>query len=138
MTRAPDKSGRQDIPPSYPTDLETSSLKAVLEHSDDAIFCKTLGNIVTLWSRGAERIYGYSSEEMVGESIDCLLPSDRRDETTALIARVAAGEHIEHFETLRITRSGVHDSGAAEPHSAAGRSGTDYRRRDDCARTRRP
>jgi PAS domain S-box-containing protein len=107
MTLTPDKSGRQNIPPSHPTELETSSLKAVLEHSDDAIFCKTLNNIITLWSRGAERVYGYSSEEMVGKSVDLLLPPDRQDETKALIARVAAGEHVEHFETLRITRAGV-------------------------------
>ncbi|WP_125206051.1 sensor histidine kinase [Capsulimonas corticalis] len=107
MTRAPDDSERRNISPPPSTELEASSLKAILAHSDDAIFCKTLDNIVTLWSRGAERVYGYSSEEMIGQSIDRLLPADRPSETNELMARVAAGEQIEHFETFRMTRSGA-------------------------------
>jgi len=83
-----------------------SSLKAILEHSDDAIFCKTLDNIITLWSRGAERVYGYSSEEMVGYSVERLLPPDRLAEAKLLITRIVAGERIERFETVRMTHDG--------------------------------
>ncbi|MEO7714918.1 MAG: PAS domain S-box protein [Capsulimonas sp.] len=107
MTRAPDKSGQPIFPPSSLSKLEASPLKAILEHSDDAIFCKTLDNIVTLWSRGAERVYGYSPEEMIGQSVDLLLPPDRPGETKQLVERIVDGEQVEHFETTRVTRSGT-------------------------------
>ena len=106
MTRLPDRPPQRDTSPLPRAELEAPSLKAILEHSDDAIFCKTLDNIVTLWGRGAERVYGYSSEEMIGHSVERLLPPDRLAEAKQLMARIVAGEQIEHFETVRMTRAG--------------------------------
>jgi len=86
--------------------LSALDLKTLLESSDDAIFSKTLDNIVTQWSRGAEQVYGYTRAEMVGQSITRLLPPDRPDEAAQLLARVKKGERVERWETLRLAKDG--------------------------------
>ncbi len=106
MPHPPDTSADASVSLPHPSGLETAALAAVLEHSDDAIFCKTLDNVITLWSRGAARVYGYSNDEILGQSVERLLPPDRPNEAKQLIRRVARGEQIEHFETVRLTRSG--------------------------------
>src|ERR1035438_1480926 len=88
--------------------LENSELlAAIVEHSNDAIIAKTLDGIVTSWNPAAERMYGYSSEEMLGQSIDRLSPDGRTGEIEALLAQIKAGQHVEHLETIRVRKDGT-------------------------------
>ncbi len=88
--------------------LENSKLlAAIVEHSNDAIIAKTLDGIVTCWNPSAERMYGYSSEEMLGQSIDQLSPEGRTGEMSSNLARVKAGLDVEHFETVRVRKDGT-------------------------------
>jgi PAS domain S-box-containing protein len=82
-------------------------LAAIIESSNDAIVSKTLGGIVTSWNTSAERMFGYSAEEMIGQSILTIIPVDRRDEEKEILARLVRGERIEHFETLRRRKNGT-------------------------------
>ena len=81
-------------------------LAAIVENSDDAIIGKTLDGTITTWNRGAERLFGYSSEEMIGSPISRLIPSDHLEDMHEILARIAAGETVDHFETERITKDG--------------------------------
>lgn len=76
-------------------------LAAVVESSDDAIASKDLNGIVASWNRGAERLFGYTAEEMIGKSITIIIPSDRLHEEAHVLARIRRGERIEHYETIR-------------------------------------
>ncbi|MQA98818.1 MAG: PAS domain S-box protein [Actinobacteria bacterium] len=81
-------------------------LAAIVESSNDAIIAKTLDGTITAWNRGAERIYGYGAQEIVGESVRLLLPPGDSDDVTAILAKVGAGEVIDHYETKRRTKQG--------------------------------
>lgn len=81
-------------------------LARIVESSHDAIIGKTLDGIVTEWNHGAERIYGYTANEMVGRSITTVVPSDRTDELPGIYERVGKGQRIEPFETVRIRKDG--------------------------------
>lgn len=81
-------------------------LAALVDSSEDAILSKTLDGTILTWNRGAERLYGYTAEEMVGKSISILVPSDRPGEVEDILARVQRGES-DHFETLRIHKDGT-------------------------------
>ena len=81
-------------------------LSALIESADDAIISKTLDGIVTSWNQGAERIFRYTAEEMIGKPITILMPPDHVDEEPAILARLRAGERIEHYETVRVTKDG--------------------------------
>ena len=99
-------------------------LASIVASSDDAIVSKDLNGIVTSWNRGAERLYGYSAEEMIGQSIDLLTPEDRLEETPGILKRIRGGQHIEQLLTVRRTKSGgsVNVSLAVSPiHDALGR-----------------
>lgn len=85
---------------------QLSLLAAVVEHSDDAIMTDDLTGIVTSWNRGAEVLYGYTAEEMIGRTLAPLLPPKRRHELLDLRGRVAKGESITHYETERVTKDG--------------------------------
>jgi PAS domain S-box-containing protein len=88
-------------------ELENSKLlAAIVEHSNDAIIAKTLDGIVTCWNPAAERMYGYSSEQMLGKSID-QLSQDRTGEMSSILARIKAGQPVEHFETVRVRKDGT-------------------------------
>jgi diguanylate cyclase (GGDEF)-like protein/PAS domain S-box-containing protein len=78
--------------------------RAIVEGSDDAIISKTLEGIVTSWNPGATRLFGYSADEMVGQKIDVLLPPDRKVEEQFILERIAQGELIDHFETVRMCK----------------------------------
>ena len=82
-------------------------IAAIVESSDDAILGRTLEGIVTSWNPAAERLFGYSSEEMIGTSVDVLIPRDQRAEIAAVVARIKAGQHVEHVETLRVRKDGT-------------------------------
>ena len=81
-------------------------LAAIVESSDDAIASKDLKGVVTSWNRAAERMFGYTSEEMVGRPITTIIPPELHDDETRILATIARGESIDHFETVRVTKSG--------------------------------
>jgi len=82
-------------------------LAAIVESSDDAIITKNLDGIVTSWNRGAERIFGYSPQEIIGRPISVLIPPDRLGEEPAILARLRRGESIDHYETVRRRKDGT-------------------------------
>lgn len=84
----------------------SSLLAAIVEHSNDAIFSRTLGGVITTWNAAAERIFGYTADEIVGRSSRVLLPRGQRDEFRRLLVRLRRGEIIEHFATVRRRKDG--------------------------------
>jgi PAS domain S-box-containing protein len=81
-------------------------LAAIIESSDDAIVSKNLNGIVTSWNRGAEKLFGYTADEMVGQSITVVIPPDRLGEETMVLDRIRRGEPTEHYETVRRRKDG--------------------------------
>jgi PAS domain S-box-containing protein len=82
-------------------------LGAIVDSSDDAIISKDLGGRITSWNRGAERLYGYTAAEAVGESIMIVVPSERQEEEWEILARLQRGERVDHFETIRRRKDGA-------------------------------
>jgi PAS domain S-box-containing protein len=80
---------------------------AIVESSDDAIVSKNLNGIITSWNRGAERIFGYTAEEAIGQPITIVIPQDRQDEERTILTRIRRGERIDHFETVRRHKHGT-------------------------------
>jgi PAS domain S-box-containing protein len=78
---------------------------AIIESSEDAIISKSVEGIVQSWNAGAERIYGYAAEEMIGRPMTVLLPSEHRDEETESLGRLRQGESVHHFETVRVRKN---------------------------------
>src|SRR5215510_3727971 len=81
-------------------------LAALIESADDAVISKTLEGIITSWNKGAQRIFGYTADEVIGKSITILIPEGHLDEEPAILARLRAGERIEHYETIRVRKDG--------------------------------
>jgi PAS domain S-box-containing protein len=81
-------------------------LAAIVESSDDAIIGKTLDGIITNWNEGAQRIYGYSAKETVGQPISMLVPPERPEEIPRILESIRRGEKVDHFETVRVTKDG--------------------------------
>jgi PAS domain S-box-containing protein len=81
-------------------------LAAIVESSDDAIISKTLGGTIVDWNHGAEKVFGYSSSEAVGKQLSMLIPAERAHEEIEILARIARGESVEHFETIRVRKDG--------------------------------
>jgi PAS domain S-box-containing protein len=81
-------------------------LAAIVESSQDAILAKDLDGIITNWNQGAERLFGYTAEEMIGKPVMLLIPEERQDEEPAILARIRKGEMIEHYETIRRRKDG--------------------------------
>ncbi len=92
-------------------------LAAIVSSSDDAIISKNLDGIITSWNAGAERIFGYMPQEMIGQSVLKLIPPELRGEEAEILAQVKAGARVEHYETVRLTRAGarVHVSLTVSP-----------------------
>ena len=82
-------------------------MAAIVEGSDDAIFGSTLKGTITSWNPAAERLFGYSGQEMIGNSGRLLTPEGRTDEMKTILAKVGAGQHIEHLETVRVRKDGT-------------------------------
>ena len=95
-----------------------SRLAAIVESSDDAIISKTFDGVITTWNRGAERIFGYTSAEIVGKPVTTLFPPDRLDEEQMILARLKRGEHVEHYETVRVRKR--RRAGPRIPHRLTG------------------
>jgi PAS domain S-box-containing protein len=81
-------------------------LAAIVNSSDDAIISKDLDGTITSWNEGAQRLFGYTAEEMLGESIMRLIPPDRQNEEPRIIERLRRGERVDHFETQRMRKGG--------------------------------
>jgi PAS domain S-box-containing protein len=92
--------------PIYDPAATASWLAAIVESADDAIISKTLNGIITSWNTGAERIFGYTPEEAIGQSVLMLIPPDHHNEEPAIIDRIKKGDKIDHYETVRLTKEG--------------------------------
>ena len=90
-----------------PDDVAIRHLARVVESSDDAIVSKDLNSIITSWNRAAERMFGYTAAEAIGQSIRMIIPADRQAEEDMVLARIRAGEAITHFETIRQRKDGT-------------------------------
>src|ERR1700719_649711 len=90
-----------------PVERAGDLLAAIVDSSDDAIVSKTLDGIITSWNKRAERMFGYTREEAVGQHITLIIPKDRRDEEAKIIERLKRGERVDHFETVRQRKNGT-------------------------------
>ena len=95
-----------DVSEKKRADQGQMKLAAIVESSEDAIISKDLNGIVTSWNAAAERILGYRSDEIVGKPITTLIPLDLHHDEVGILRKIRAGERIEHFETVRVTKSG--------------------------------
>jgi PAS domain S-box-containing protein len=82
-------------------------LAAIVESSDDAIISKNLDGIIMSWNKGAEKIFGYTAEEAIGNPVAMLIPADRIDEEPNILRRIRRGEPIDHYETIRRRKDGT-------------------------------
>src|SRR5437660_176381 len=89
-----------------PDALSRARLAAIVASSDDVIVSMTLDGIVTSWNPAAERTFGWTAAEAVGQPITLIVPDDRRAEEDDVLARIRRGERVDHFETVRRTRDG--------------------------------
>ena len=89
-----------------PADEVSARLAAIVQSSDDAIVGKTLEGVVTSWNPAAERMFGWAAAEAVGRHITLIIPEERRAEEDDVLARIGRGEIVDHFETVRVTRTG--------------------------------
>ena len=87
--------------------LESEHLAAIVRSSEDAILSKDRNAVVTSWNEAAERMYGYTAEEMVGQSVAKIIPPERQGEELEIVARIIAGERIDHYETERVRKDGT-------------------------------
>ena len=99
-------SSGEDITERKGAEKRLSLLASIVDSSDDAIIGKTLDGIIVSWNRGAQRIYGYSADEVKGRSVSILVPPDHPDEFPQLLERIRQGQRIEHHETIRMSKDG--------------------------------
>jgi PAS domain S-box-containing protein len=83
-------------------------LAAIVESSDDAIASKDLNGVITSWNQSAERLFGYKAEEIIGKPVTLIIPPELHQDEPMILAKIRRGERIEHFETVRITKTGEH------------------------------
>jgi PAS domain S-box-containing protein len=106
-TASDDVAAAGDLP--YQTLLSlnaTQRIASIVESSDDAIVSKDLNGVIISWNKGAERIFGYMAEEVVGKPITILIPPDRQDEEPRILERIRRGERVDHYETVRMRKHG--------------------------------
>src|SRR5262249_44938603 len=89
-----------------PSGTARHRLAAIVESSEDAIISKNLDGVITGWNAGARRIFGYTQKEAVGQPITILVPPEIRNEENKILAVLRAGERIEHYETIRVSKTG--------------------------------
>jgi PAS domain S-box-containing protein len=83
-----------------------SHLAAIIESSEDAIASKDLNGIITSWNKSAERLFGYTAEEIIGQPVTLIIPPELHDDEPRILGKIRAGERIEHFETVRVHKNG--------------------------------
>jgi PAS domain S-box-containing protein len=81
-------------------------LASIIDSSDDAIVSKNLDGVITSWNSGAERVFGYSASEAIGQPITLVIPQDRQSEEREILTRIRRGERVDHFETVRQRKNG--------------------------------
>src|SRR6266850_882307 len=96
----------RDVTEQLRVDKALRRLAAIVESNDDAIIAKDLNGVITNWNPGAEELFGYKAEEMIGKSVSMLIPPDRPDEEPAILAKLRRGERIDHYETIRVAKDG--------------------------------
>ncbi|MBV9876201.1 MAG: PAS domain S-box protein [Verrucomicrobia bacterium] len=96
----------RDVTVRTQADLVSRQLAAIVDNSDDAIIGKDLNSIITSWNQGAQKIFGYSAEEMIGTSVKRLIPADRQQEEDEILACLRRGDRYDHFETIRVAKDG--------------------------------
>jgi PAS domain S-box-containing protein len=98
--------GVQNITKRRQAEVAQRQLAAIVESSNDAIISKTLDGIITSWNTGAEYIFGYTADEVLGRPINLLIPPDRQDEELRILESLKRGERITHFDTVRVRKDG--------------------------------
>ena len=83
-----------------------SHLAAIVESSEDAIASKDLNGVITSWNKSAERLFGYTAEEIIGQPVMLIIPPELHDDEPRILGKIRAGERIEHFETVRVHKNG--------------------------------
>jgi PAS domain S-box-containing protein len=96
----------RDVSERYKAARQAALLSLIVASSDDAILSKDLTGTITSWNRGAERIFGYTAEEMIGSSILRIIPLERQAEEAAILSKLRRGERVEHYETVRRKKDG--------------------------------
>jgi len=81
-------------------------IAAIVESSEDAVLAMNLDGIITSWNQGAERLFGHTAREAIGRPVTMLIPMDRQDKDSAILARIRSGERIDHYETVRQCKDG--------------------------------
>ena len=97
----------QDITERKKAEEKIQTLANAVESSNDAIVTESLEGIITSWNKGAEQIYGYSAEEILGKNISILEPDNLKGEIKQLIEKIKQGKKIQHYETLRLKKDGT-------------------------------
>src|SRR6516225_4928586 len=97
---------RLDISEERKAEEDQARLAAIVESSEDAIISKSLEGIVTSWNEGAQRLFGYSAEEMLGQPVSRIIPAERSEEEVQILARLRRGERVDHYETVRRHKDG--------------------------------
>ncbi len=95
-----------DITAKSSYDTKQSVLSAIVESSDDAIISKDLNGIISSWNQGAQRIFGYTEEEVIGKPVSILIPKARLKEEDNILSQIRQGNKVKHFETVRVTKTG--------------------------------
>ena len=98
---------QRDVTDTRRTAEAAAHLAAIVTSSDDAIISKTLDGVITSWNRSAERVFGYTADEVLGRPITILMPQDRTHEEAEIIGRIKRGDRIEHYETVRRKKDGT-------------------------------
>jgi PAS domain S-box-containing protein len=88
------------------SETDISRLAAIVSLSEDAIVMKTLDGTIQMWNPGAERLFGYAADEVVGKSIQIIYPPDRLHEFQTALKQLGRGESIDHFDTVRVAKDG--------------------------------
>ncbi len=98
---------KEEITSNQNYSLESAWHAAIIDSAEDGIVSKTLDSIITSWNRGAERVFGYTADEIVGKSVTLLIPPERQNEESEILEKIRNGDRIEHYETVRVRKDGT-------------------------------